>query len=380
MPTTFRPPDYEFAAASGDNVNWDPDWSYFDNPPNSTSNLTITSNADDDDPGLFETGETYDLTWSGHGGGTMEDATIIRSDYISPGEGAIVFEGINSKTGELFQMVWTPGFDLEAWYWDNGGGPSSPNGFWTSDQDPENYRYVCYAAETLIETSKGPKPVQNLQVGDFVQTLDNGLQPIRWLHQDVQPLDMCERDEKPVLIGANTLGKGFPVRDTIVSPQHRILVGGQGQLQSLFSSEVFVPAKALTGLRGIRHMNGKRDVLWLHFALDRHEVVVANGCFSESLLLGKMAIDGLRNHDRAEVIEIFGDPPTANTGLNGPPARECLTVGAARHQIANATSGKDHRLNHEIAKWDEDLESEQRTAAHSKSRQAIRPGGLKRTA
>ena len=78
---TFAPPDHEFAASSGTNVNFDSYYSTFDNPPTSTSGLTITSNMGDDRPSLFETGETYDLSWSGHGGGSMEDAMIIRSDY-----------------------------------------------------------------------------------------------------------------------------------------------------------------------------------------------------------------------------------------------------------------------------------------------------------
>ncbi|MFK8035463.1 MAG: Hint domain-containing protein [Hyphomicrobiales bacterium] len=355
MPTTFRPPDYEFAAASGDNVNWDPDWSYFDHPPNSTKDLTITSNADDSSPGLFETGETYDLTWNGHGGGNMEDATVIRSDYIAPGQGAIVFEGTNSNTGELFQMVWSPGHDLEAWYWNNGGGPSSPNAFWTSDQDTEEFQYVCYAKGTLIATPSGSLPIEALKMGDLVQTLDNGPKPICWLRQDVQPLNAAERGKKPVLIAANALGNGRPERDTIVSPQHRIFVGGQGQLKDHFKTEAFAPAKALTGLRGIRHMNGIQQIVWCHFALDRHEVIMANECLSESLLVGSMVINGLTAAERRALTDVFGSTSAPDTALNGPPARECLKVGAVRRQLARCSDKHKKQPAHEITKLDANL-------------------------
>jgi hypothetical protein len=376
MPTTFTPPDHEFAAASGSNVNWDPDWSYFDHPPNSTANLTITSNAGDVNPGLFETGETYDLTWTGHGGGNMDDAVIIRSDYLGPNQGAVVFEGINSNTGELFQMVWTPGFDLESWYWDNGGGPSSPNAFWTSDQDAQEFQYVCYAEGTLIETPGGSQPIEALRIGDLVQTLDNGPKPICWLRQDLQPLDAIEKDKYPVLITASALGSRRPERDLIVSPQHRILVGGTGQLQGRFESEAFAPAKSLTKLKGIRHMKGKRQIVWCHIAFDRHEVITANGCLSESLLLGPMVVNGLTAVERQRVIDIFGPAPTPDAALNGPLARECLKVGFVRRQLAKGLEEKGQRVAKEIKKWDVDAameryEAERLREANAKSRDGI---------
>jgi hypothetical protein len=106
MPVTINAKDNEFAAASGSNIDVTPNYSHFDHPPNSTKDLTITSNMGDDRPCFSEVGETYNLTWAGTGSGvTMNDATIIRSDYFGPGQGAIVFEGTNSDTGEPYQIV-----------------------------------------------------------------------------------------------------------------------------------------------------------------------------------------------------------------------------------------------------------------------------------
>lgn len=359
MTITIAPPDHEFAAASGDNVNWDPDWSYFDNPPNSTKNLTISSNDGDLDPYKFETGETYDLTWTGHGGGNMDDAVVIRSDYLAPGQGAIVFEGVNSNTGELFQMVWTPDFDLEAWYWDNGGGPSSPNAFWTSDQDPESYQYICYAKGTLIETPHAPRRVETLRAGDQVLTLDHGPQTLLWTRTDDQALQDAEADAKPVLISAGALGPNRPTRDLIVSPQHRILLGGQGQIEEAFTDECFAPAKALTDLRGVRRMKGKRTMTWVHFACARHEVVFANGCASESLFLGSMTLQTLNRAALVEVVGLFGARAPQAGALNGPPARSCLNAALVRRKIAAHLERQKNRTAQEIRNWDDDLEQEQ---------------------
>lgn len=361
MTKSFTPPDNEFAAASGSNVNFNTGWSYFDNPPNSTRDLTITSNEGDLDPNTFQTGETYDLTWSGNGGGgSMDDAVVIRSDYIAPGQGAIVFEGTNSNTGELFQMVWSPGFDLESWYWDNGGGPSSPNAFYTSDQDTQDFKFVCYAKGTRIDTPRGPRAVEMLQAGDQVCTLDNGAQDVVWVGTYDQPLEDEDVQSKPVHIKAGALGYNNPARDLIVSPQHRILVGGHNQGEDIFRDECFAPAKALTGLRGVRFMSGKKMITWVHFACARHEVAFANGCTSESLLLGPMALKALDRGDLIHLVRTLGGENTFPGGISGQAARSCLTVDQTRRQIARGLKQRETALAQDIENWDDDLAREER--------------------
>ncbi|MDR9428374.1 MAG: Hint domain-containing protein, partial [Salibaculum sp.] len=193
---------------------------------------------------------------------------------------------------------------------------------------------ICFARGTRIKTDRGAVPVEDLAVGDLVEILDNGLQPIRWVRSDRQPLEEAAVDAKPVQIKAGALGPGLPSEDLIVSAQHRILVGGAGQFDAVFDSEALAPAKSLTGAPGIRHMKGKQDITWVHFACDRHEVVIANGCQSESLLLGPMALTTLAAAERRAVTDLFGPAPVPGAALNGPPARDCLKVGVARRRIA----------------------------------------------
>ncbi|WP_148057322.1 Hint domain-containing protein [Octadecabacter sp. SW4] len=216
----------------------------------------------------------------------------------------------------------------------------------------------CYAPGTMIDTPDGPRAVETLEVGDLVKTLDHGPKPIRWTHSGDHPLEDAEVDDKPVQIKAGALGRNLPAHDLIVSPQHRILVGGAGQLQPVFTSEAFAPAKSLTAVPGIRHMKGKTKITWIHFACDRHEVVTANGCLSESLLLGPMVVNGLTATERQAVTDIFGSAPTHDAALNGPPARECLTVGAVKRQIAKHLKEKGQLLAKEIKKWDVDAAME----------------------
>ncbi|WP_323765377.1 Hint domain-containing protein [Marinovum sp.] len=192
----------------------------------------------------------------------------------------------------------------------------------------------CYAPGTLIATAQGPRRIETLRTGDLVSTLDHGPLPVRWVRQADQPLEDAPRDAKPVMIRRSAFGPGCPSHDLVVSPQHRILVGGEGQLPHLFDRPCLVPAKALTDLPGIRTMMGKRDMTWVHFAFDSHEIVFANGCLSESLLLGPMV---LAHMTRAQQRSFRGQRDPAmdrGSALNGPPARDCMKVATVRERVA----------------------------------------------
>lgn len=203
-----------------------------------------------------------------------------------------------------------------------------------------NSEVVCFAPGTGIATPAGPRAVETLAPGDLVHTLDNGPQPVRWTRQSRHALGAAGPEDKPVLVAAGALGHGRPSRDLIVSPQHRLLVGGQGQLSGLFPTEALAPAKALTGLPGIRHMNGRNQVTWVHFACAGHEVVNANGCYTESLLLGRQALASMDALERRTVTALFGAAPAAEEPLNGPAARVCLRVGVVRRHLQRARAAK----------------------------------------
>lgn len=84
---------------------------------------------------------------------------------------------------------------------------------------PDPPTFPCFAAGTLIETDTGPLAFEALRVGDLVRTLDNGLQPVRWLGQREVP---GFGQMAPIEIEAGALGNW---RRLVVSPQQRMLVG-----------------------------------------------------------------------------------------------------------------------------------------------------------
>lgn len=207
------------------------------------------------------------------------------------------------------------------------------------EHHPNPSTIPCFARGTLIETDQGPRPVETLQPGDRLITLDDGIQDILWTRQRRQSLATAPDDERPVMIRAEALGPGCPSKDLILSPQHRILVGEAGQLQAVFNAPAFVPAKALLVHPHIRAMLGRTSITWVHFALRRHQVIVANGCATESLLLGPMVINRMTALQRFELTQIFGTPAVGQA-LNGPPARTCLKTGEAQKLLTQASMAK----------------------------------------
>lgn len=72
----------------------------------------------------------------------------------------------------------------------------------------------------MIETERSLTPIQDIQVGDLVRTLDNGLQPVRWA--GTRGVSALEK-RAPIRFAPGALGN---TRELSVSPQHKMLVSG----------------------------------------------------------------------------------------------------------------------------------------------------------
>jgi len=229
-------------------------------------------------------------------------------------------------------------YDVTAIAFSPGAGPASSYEY----SDFSGSTVPCFAPGTWIDTPNGARLVEHLKVGDLVWTLDHGPQAVRWIHSSDHPLEDCDLDAKPVLVSAGALGSGVPAQDLTVSPQHRMLVGGRGQLDHWFTGEALAAAKSLTQLRGVRHMNGKKRIRWIHFACDRHEVVRANGCLTETLLLGSMVMTRLPQAQKhrlntiygADLLSVYGCETQQDDPLNGPACRPVLKVGQVRQHMS----------------------------------------------
>jgi hypothetical protein len=81
-----------------------------------------------------------------------------------------------------------------------------------------------FAPLTRITTSFGEVHAQALRERDLVRTRSGEFKPIRWIDRIVLDEDYLRRhpDALPVLIRANSLGRGLPKADVMLSPRQPV--------------------------------------------------------------------------------------------------------------------------------------------------------------
>ncbi|GES44391.1 hypothetical protein RsS62_36430 [Rhizobium dioscoreae] len=134
---------------------------------------------------------------------------------------------------------------------------------------------VCFVTGTLIRTTRGDIPVEDLRIGDVAITASSQLRPIRWIGST--ELDCASANDPracwPVRIAAGALGPNKPSHDLIVSPAHGICV--------TVVTDVLMPASVLVNGATIDHVECAKVTYW-HVELDEHDILVTNGLPTES--------------------------------------------------------------------------------------------------
>lgn len=196
-------------------------------------------------------------------------------------------------------------------------------------------RTPCFTSGTLVATDQGPILIEDLRAGDRVLTRDNGYRPILWIgsrHFDSEELDRYA-ELQPIVIAKGALGPDAPSCDMKVSPHHRMLLSGSQALGFGNETEVLAAAIDLTGIPGI--CQTKQDsVTYFHLMFEEHEVIRADGCWTESFLPEASVLDHMSRAQRHEILTIFPELAFADGIVAYEPARLC--VGGQSNQLALA--------------------------------------------
>lgn len=176
----------------------------------------------------------------------------------------------------------------------------------------ENTAVVCFARGTRIMTPFGDIPIEELERGDMVKTLDHGMKPIRWIgHRKLSADDLAKAPAmRPILIKARSIGGGLPKTDLVVSPQHCVMIRSRIAKRMFGKEEVLIAAKHLLAIPGVSVIEDCDGVEYWHFLFDQHEVVFAESMPAESLYTGKEALKTLSEKSRKEIFALF--PELAN--------------------------------------------------------------------
>lgn len=136
----------------------------------------------------------------------------------------------------------------------------------------------CYAAGTRILTPRGEVPVDALRPGEAVVTIDphgaRRIDIVRWIGR--RQLDLSTHPDPdlaaPVRLRAGAIAPGVPTRDLLLSPDHCVLMDGH-------------LIRAWRLINGVSVVQDYRcTITYLHVALDRHALLLAEGLIAESYL------------------------------------------------------------------------------------------------
>jgi hypothetical protein len=140
----------------------------------------------------------------------------------------------------------------------------------------------CFTPGTQLASQRGMIAVEDLCPGDQLVTRDNGMQSLLWSGQRRFDWRMLGMNPllRPVRIAAGALAPGLPLRDMLVSPNHRMLTrtpeAGRDE-----GGERLIEARALIGQPGITR-SCDSAICYVQLLFGRHELLLGEGVWSES--------------------------------------------------------------------------------------------------
>ncbi len=164
----------------------------------------------------------------------------------------------------------------------------------------------CYLKGTLILTADGPRPIEEIGIGDLLVVDDmQTAKRVEWVGRI-----RYERGEdadwrmklRPVRIRCGAFRHNVPATDLLVSQNHRLYLGGM----------LIRAADLINGTTiAIDAQEDVDSLEYYHLLTDGHHIIYANGALSETLLLDERTKALFDNHDEFEQLyEAVYDPLT----------------------------------------------------------------------
>lgn len=136
----------------------------------------------------------------------------------------------------------------------------------------------CFLRGTSIMTPEGEARIEDLKVGDLVETVRGGAVAIKWIGRRAYTRTGPSWNDSvmPIRISRHALDDRTPHRDLYLSPNHALLIDG-----------VLIRVKELVnGISIAPALPAERErIEYLQIVLDTHEVIWAEGALAESFLL-----------------------------------------------------------------------------------------------
>jgi hypothetical protein len=167
-----------------------------------------------------------------------------------------------------------------------GGGPGPAGG------------NACFLRGTRLLTPEGEREIEDLRIGDLVTTLSGEAKPIKWIGRRVYRQSTGSRYPEsvlPVRVATGALGPDAPHRELFISQHHALWVDG------LFIRAIDLVNGSSITLESAAELS---EVEYLHVKLARHDVILAEGAPSETLLVHSGNVERFDNF--VEYLRLFG--------------------------------------------------------------------------
>lgn len=163
------------------------------------------------------------------------------------------------------------------------------------DDRDHNHRgrgHHCFGRGTLILTSHGEVPIEELAIGEMVTTT-NGASPVRWVGRRTMKRNTAASwhpSVLPVRVARFAIDDQTPHRDLYLSQGHSLFVDG-----------LLIPVKHLVNERSIAVDHGAKAseiIEYFCVKLDTHQVIFAEGTAAETFRYdgGRIAWDNLAEY------------------------------------------------------------------------------------
>ncbi|WP_283193195.1 Hint domain-containing protein [Rhizobium sp. AN80A] len=136
----------------------------------------------------------------------------------------------------------------------------------------------CLLRGTLIATPNGCVAIEDLRLGDLVETISGEAKPVRWIGRQTfrRSVEAWHPSVMPVRISKDALDDGMPSQDLYISAGHALYVDG-----ALVRAKDLVNGSSIVAALP----DGREAIEYYNVLLDSHDVVIADGTPVETFQL-----------------------------------------------------------------------------------------------
>ncbi|MBB5535664.1 Hint domain-containing protein [Rhizobium giardinii] len=178
----------------------------------------------------------------------------------------------------------------KAWWKTGGSSPGhghGPGGHGQSGgQGQSGGSPMCFLRGTSIMTPTGEVFIEDLQIGDLVETVSGKARAVKWIGRHAYKRNGSSWKDAvvPIRISQHALGHKMPHWDLYLSPGHALYIDG-----------VLIRVKDLVNGTSIAPAPHRETIEYYQIMLDSHDVILAEGVPAETFLLTANNIEAFAN-------------------------------------------------------------------------------------